>query len=82
MQCQVGDFPDWVDIINISHAWIYDAFNAALVEVLVYPLANVDAHAVVYGDNRGPAGDELQENDSEAVNITLLTDVVTAVIPA
>ena len=48
----------------------------------MHPLANVDAHAVVYGDNRGTAGDELQENDSEAVNITLLTDVVTAVIPA
>ena len=41
----------------------------------------MDAHAVVYGDNRGPAGDELQENDSEAVNITLLTDLVIAVIP-
>ena len=82
MECQVGNFPDWVDIVDASHAWIYDALNAALVEVLVHPLANVDAHAVVYGDNRGPAGDELQENDSEAVHITLLTDVVTAVIPA
>lgn len=41
----------------------------------------MDAHTVVYGDDRGMACHELQENDTKAVNVTLLADPVTAVIP-
>jgi hypothetical protein len=42
----------------------------------------VDADAVIYWDNGRMAGDELQENDTEAVDVALLAYLVTAVIPA
>lgn len=42
----------------------------------------MDAHAIVYWNDGGMGRDELQENNTEAVHIALLADLVSEVIPA